>query len=127
MPIMNGEEAATHSSLTPSQLAGIPIGVLRSLLRGLRGVGVQVGQKRLLLGSCWAAGGLAVLLLFCAIAMDSWLFTVERELDPSNGTNLYTVHSGLWRYCKKCQFMKEVGKNTQWNMAWRKFVQSYHL
>nr|CDS28473.1 conserved hypothetical protein [Hymenolepis microstoma] len=125
MPIMNGEEVATHSSLTLSHLAGIPIGVLRPLLRGLRGVGVRIGQKRLLLGSCWASGGLAVLLLFCAIAMDSWLFTVERELDPSNGTNLYTVHSGLWRYCKKCQFMKEVGKNTQWNMAW--LVHDYHF
>lgn len=81
---------------------------------------LRLGQKRLLLGVSWGAGGLAVLFLFCAISMDSWLFTVEREPDDiANGTYLITLHSGLWRVCKKQQYLEEVGKNTQWNLTWR--------
>lgn len=125
MPIVSGEDlgAATVNLAFPSRLTEIPSGLLRSLLRWLRSVGVRVGQKRLLLGACWTTGSLALLLLFCAITMDSWLFTVEREPDEaSNATFLITLHSGLWRFCKKNLFMKEVGKNTQWNISWREFL-----
>ncbi|KAM7542691.1 hypothetical protein Aperf_G00000007958 [Anoplocephala perfoliata] len=98
---MSGEDtgATTVNSAVPPHLIEIPLGLLHSLLRWLRCVGVRVGQKRLLLGACWTTGSLALLLLLCAIAMDSWLFTVEREPDEaSNATFLITLHSGLWRF-----------------------------
>ncbi|VDD80783.1 unnamed protein product [Mesocestoides corti] len=94
--------------------------VLRPLWDEL--LAIRIGQKSLLVGTSWVAGSLAVLLLFCALSMDSWLFTVEREPDEaSNGTYLITLHSGLWRVCKKHQYLNDVGKNTQWNLSWREY------
>ncbi|EUB62902.1 hypothetical protein EGR_02343 [Echinococcus granulosus] len=119
---MSGEDAVPVSVTQEVPFAGLSVGLLRSL-RWVRSVGALVGQKRLLLGVSWSAGTLALLLLFCAIAMDSWLFTVEREPDEtSNATFLITLHSGLWRVCKKNLFMKDVGKNTQWNLSWRSLL-----
>ncbi|VDM33078.1 unnamed protein product [Hydatigera taeniaeformis] len=117
----SGEDVVSESVPQGVPFAGLSVGLLHSL-QWVRRIEALVGQKRLLLGVSWSAGSLALLLLFCAIAMDSWLFTVEREPDEtSNATFLITLHSGLWRVCKKNLFMKDVGKNTQWNLSWREF------
>ncbi|VEL11860.1 unnamed protein product [Protopolystoma xenopodis] len=69
--------------------------------------------------SCSACLGLVLLLV--ALITDCWLYTVERESsETDNGTSLIIVHSGLWRYCQKREFLPGVSKRAKWDEDWRK-------